>query len=58
MDKSGKWDPGCGGFVGGESALKYAKKGFFGTPSITTWVRGVNQGKLNFLIRGCMTCIY
>jgi len=43
MDKSGKWDPGCGGFVGGESALKYAKKGFFGTPSITTWVRGVNQ---------------
>jgi len=44
VDKfDGIWDPGCGGFVGGKSALSYYKDGFFGTPYVTTWERGTNQ---------------
>jgi len=44
VDKfDGIWDPGCGGFVGGKSALSYAKDGLFGTPFVTTWERGTNQ---------------
>ena len=31
---------GCGGYVGGKSALTYYKESFFGSPKITTWKRG------------------
>jgi len=31
---------GCGGYVGGKSALEHYKEGFFGNPTTTTWVRG------------------
>jgi len=43
---TGIWDPGCGGYVGGKSALSHYKDGFFGTPITTTWERGTNQGNL------------
>ena len=42
---------GCGGYVGGKSALSHYKDGFFGTPSVTTWERGTNQGNLRFVIK-------
>ena len=61
VDKfDGIWDPGCGGFVGGKSALSYAKDGFFGTPFVTTWERGTNQGNLGSQLRakGCMASNY
>jgi len=38
-----KFVRGCGGYVGGKSALSHYKDGFFGTPSVTTWERGTNQ---------------
>ena len=41
-----KFVRGCGGYVGGKSALSHYKDGFFGTPSVTTWERGTNQGYL------------
>lgn len=41
--KKGKWIIGCGGYVGGKSALSHYKEGFFGTPKVTTWKRGTNQ---------------
>ena len=46
-----KFVRGCGGYVGGKSALSHYKDGFFGTPSVTTWERGTNQGNLRFLIK-------
>ena len=48
---TGIWDPGCGGYVGGKSALSHYREGFFGTPITTTWERGTNQGNLGFLIK-------
>jgi len=41
--KTGIWEPGCGGYVGGKSALSHYKDGIFGTPRVTTWERGTNQ---------------
>merc|ERR1719340_275985 len=41
--KTGIWNPGCGGCVGGKSALSHYKDGIFGTPRVTTWERGTNQ---------------
>ena len=32
---------GCGGYVGGKPALDHYKEGFFGSPHVTTWKRGV-----------------
>merc|ERR1712204_134089 len=32
---------GCGGYVGGKPALTHYKEGFFGSPHVTTWKRGV-----------------
>ena len=46
-----KFVRGCGGYVGGKSALSHYKDGFFGTPSVTTWERGTNQGNLRFVIK-------
>ena len=46
-----KFVRGCGGYVGGKSALSHYKDGFFGTPSVTTWERGTNQGNLGFQLR-------
>jgi len=31
---------GCGGYVGGKSALDHYHEGFFGSPNVTTWTRG------------------
>ena len=31
---------GCGGYVGGKSALDHYHEGFFGTPNVTKWKRG------------------
>ena len=42
--KNGAWEPGCGGYAGGKSALSHYEDGFFGTPKVTTWKRGTNQG--------------
>ena len=51
---------GCGGFSFGKSALSLAKGGFFGTPFVTTWERGTNQGNLGSQLRakGCMASNY
>ena len=54
-DGSG-WKPGCGGYVGGKPALSHYKDGFFGTPKVTTWKRGTNQGNLR--IRVCVANTY
>jgi len=46
VDKyDGIWDPGCGGFVGGKTAVDYYEEGFFKHPwgIPTTWERGTNQ---------------
>ena len=54
MDKyDGIWDPGCGGFVGGKTAVDYYEEGFFKHPwgIPTTWERGTNQGNLGFRLR-------
>ena len=54
MDKfDGIWDPGCGGFVGGKTAVDYYEEGFFKHPwgIPTTWERGTNQGNLGFQLR-------
>ena len=37
---------GCCGYVGGKSALSHYKDGFFGTPFVSTWERGTNQGNI------------
>ena len=31
---------GCGGYVGGKSALDHYHDGLFGSPATTTWTRG------------------
>merc|ERR1711878_27449 len=41
--KTGIWNPGCGGYVGGESALSHYKDGIFGTPRVTTWERELTK---------------
>ena len=63
MDKyDGIWDPGCGGFVGGKTAVDYYEEGFFKHPwgIPTTWERGTNQGNLGFQlrVRGSMASNY
>ena len=35
---------GCGGFVGGKTALSQYEDEFFITASVTYWERGTNQG--------------
>ena len=41
---------GCGGFVGGKTAISYYKDGFFqnGHMESTKWKRGTNQGIVTF----------
>ena len=36
----GRKGGGCGGYVGGKSALTYYQEGFFGNPKVTKWKRG------------------
>ena len=41
---------GCGGFVGGKTAISYYKDGFFqnGYMESTKWKRGTNQGIVTY----------
>ena len=50
---------GCGGFVGGKTAISQYKDGFFkkaGHVESTIWKRGTNQGivTLKIRVRGCI----
>ena len=56
---------GCGGYVGGKSALEHYDDGFFGTPHETKWKRGEPQevywNNIHFLILYlfcCLVCLF